>query len=87
MQRRKETTPEGRYPEILNVASVAEFLGETDKAIYAKVARRCIPFRRWGGKLIFVRKEIEEFLTRLQGVDVPNALENELKRSGLGERR
>ena len=34
------------------------FLGVTEKAIYAKVARRCIPFRKWGGKLIFVQREI-----------------------------
>ena len=87
MQQRKESTAEVRHSEILNVASVAGFLGVTEKAVYAKVARRCIPFRKWGGKLIFVRREIEEFLAGLQGVEVHDALENELKRRRLGERQ
>jgi hypothetical protein len=87
MQARKHSTAEIQGSEILNVASVAVFLGVTEKAVYAKVARRCIPFRRWGGKLIFVRRDIEEFLARLQGVQVHDALENELKRRRLGEGR
>ncbi|MCI0625913.1 MAG: helix-turn-helix domain-containing protein [Acidobacteria bacterium] len=85
MQQRKKRTADETHSEILNVSSVAAFLGVTDKAVYAKVARRCIPFRKWGGKLIFVKSEVEEFLARLQGVEVHDALENELKRRGLGE--
>ena len=53
-----------------------QFFGTTDKVVRGLVERRLIPFRRLGGRIIFIRKELEEFLTSLEGCHVEEALAN-----------
>ncbi|MBZ5499259.1 MAG: helix-turn-helix domain-containing protein [Acidobacteriia bacterium] len=68
---------------MLDVAGAAELLGVTEKVIRARAARMLLPHRRWGGRLVFVRKEIEEFFQSLPGCSKDAALQNvEARRGG-----
>ncbi len=67
--------------EILTVAQVAEMLGKTEKAVRCRAAEGLLPCRRWGGSLIFLRKEIMEFLEQLPGTNLQAARENAEKRA------
>ena len=63
--------PDRRY---LDVGSTATYLGTTSTAIYAAVARRQIPFRRFGRKLLFDRIELDSYIKSLKGVSVEEAV-------------
>lgn len=62
---------------MLDVKSASDFLGETEKAIRARVARRMIPFRRLGRRIIFLRTELEAWLAALEGCSLDEALANQ----------
>ena len=68
--------------EILDVAAVADWLGVPQGMIRARVARQQIPYRKWGGRVIFIRREVTQYLEELDGVSVEEALENERARRG-----
>lgn len=67
--------------EILDVSAAALFLGITEKGLRARVARRMIPFKRWGGRVCFLRGELLDFLRSLDGCRVDEALQNGRERS------
>ncbi len=60
----------------LDVSMSAEFLGWTEKTVRARVARRQVPFRKFGGRIIFLREELEKFMQVLPGCGVEEALIN-----------
>lgn len=64
-------------PELLTVTTAAEFLGTTEKALRARVDRKQIPFRKWRGKIVFIRGELEEYFHSLPGCSLEEALRNE----------
>jgi len=68
-------TGAGRY---LDVKGAAQYLGMTVMAVYAAVARRQIPFRRQGRKLVFDRLELDAYMHGLEGVDVSEAIARRL---------
>ena len=47
---------------------VAEFLGRSPGAIRNLVLRRAIPYRKVGGRLLFLRNEIERWIDQSPGV-------------------
>lgn len=61
---------------------MAEFLGSTEKSVWAHVARRVLPHRRLGGRVLFLRTEVEQFIHDLPGVGREQALENLKARRG-----
>jgi hypothetical protein len=61
---------------LLDVRHAALFLGVTEKTLRARVARRLVPFRRFGGRVVFVKKELEAFLSSLDGCTSDEAIEN-----------
>ena len=63
--------------EILDVAAVADWLGVPQGMIRARVARQQIPYRKWGGRILFRRSEVIRYLEALEGVSVEEALANE----------
>jgi hypothetical protein len=69
----------------LDVASTAVYLCTTIPALYTLVARRQIPFRKRGSCLIFDVFELDEYVHRLDGVDVDEAVAR--KKSGGTNRR
>lgn len=66
---------------LLDVRSAAQWLGCSDKALRARVARRVIPFRRDGGRILFLRSELEKFAASLPGCHLEEAESNLRSRS------
>ena len=66
----------------LDVSSTAEFFGMTEKGIRKRVERRMIPFRKWGGRIVFVKEELEKFVDSLPGCSLDEAQINEEKKRG-----
>ncbi len=62
--------------ELLDVKACAQFLGPSEHTVRARVRRREIPFRRLGGRIVFIRKELELFLSNLEGCSVKEATNN-----------
>lgn len=76
-------TPRRFQGKLLDITGVAELLGTSEKCIRARVARKLIPCRRLGGRIIFVRSEIEEFINALPSiVSIKEAFGNERIRRG-----
>ena len=67
--------------ELLDVRGVAAMLGTTEKLVRSRVERRLIPFRRLGGRVVFLRDELTEYQQRLPGCGLEEALENLEQRS------
>jgi hypothetical protein len=61
---------------VLDVAGAAELLGVTEKVIRGRAARMLLPHHRWGGRLVFIRRELEEFFDSLPGCSMESAIEN-----------
>lgn len=68
--------------ELLYVADAARLLACSEKAVRAKVARQILPHRRLGGRVFFLRAELEQFLHDLPGVSAGEAKANLALRSG-----
>lgn len=56
--------------EYLNIAEAATLIGRTPTAIYRMVARRQIPHRKYGRRLLLKRTELLGVLDALPGVSV-----------------
>jgi excisionase family DNA binding protein len=54
--------------DYLDVPEAAALLNRTEAAIYRLVARRQIPHRKYGRRLIFKRSELERLIETLPGV-------------------
>jgi len=62
--------------EVMDIATLAARFGTSQRAIRARVNRGTIPFRRWQGRIIFLRGEVDAFLEGLAGCDVQDARKN-----------
>lgn len=67
--------------QLLDVAAASELLGCSERALRARIARRLIPYRRFSGRIVFVRSELEAFLMNLPGVTLAEAQNNLVMRS------
>jgi hypothetical protein len=72
----KKTGPRRLNGDAMDIDSTAKFLGATPKLVRARYARRQLPGRKWGGRVVFLRSELLEFLRGLDGVPVAEALAN-----------
>jgi hypothetical protein len=70
--------------EFRDTATQAKAWGLTEKCLRSQVARGLIPYRRLGGRIIFVASEMTAFLNCLPGVDAQTALANLAARAGEG---
>ena len=68
--------------QVLDILSAAELLGMPPKAVRKRVERRMIPFRKWGGRICFVRVELESFIAALPGCTLEEAQNNEEAKRG-----
>ena len=60
----------------LDVRGVSIFYGGTEKLIRGLVERRLIPFKRLGGRIVFLRAELETWLANLPGCTADEAKAN-----------
>ena len=70
---------------IMDLPHAAILLGVTEKMLRARVARKTVPFRHLGGRIVFVKTELQEFLQALDGVNLEKALANLRSRAGVSE--
>lgn len=63
--------------DIMDVRAVSGKIGGTEKSTRALVSRRTIPFRRLGGRIVFLRHEIDVWLAALPGCTVTEAQANQ----------
>lgn len=61
----------------LDVRAGAMFLGGTEKQVRGLIARALIPYRRLGGRIIFLKPELEQWLSTLDGVTLDEAKHNQ----------
>ena len=80
MRKKPEQFPVGD-DEVMNVRAVAAWLDRTPLSISRLAQRGRLPFRKWGRRMIFYRKEIEAFFQELEGRSVDEAVAN-CKREG-----
>ena len=71
---------------MLDVAGAATFLGKDERWIRRRVSCGLLPYRKFSGRIIFIRHELETFLSDFPGVSVCEAKANLDLRSG-GVRR
>ena len=69
---------------LLDVRSASAWLGLSEKALRAHVARRIVPFRRCGGRIYFTRLELEAWCGSLAGCPLDEARQNLETRYGEG---
>ena len=63
--------------QILDARTAASLFGGTERLWYSRAARGIVPFRKWGGRLVFLRSELEEFFAEtLPGVTLAEAKAN-----------
>lgn len=65
---------------LLDVRSASALCGFSEKQTRGLVARRLIPFRRLGGRLVFIKTELETWAVSLAGCTLAEAVENREKR-------
>jgi hypothetical protein len=81
----KKLEGQGRGPRTLNgglldVRAAARLLGTSEKMIRARVSRRLLPFRKFSGRVVFVRSEFEQYLLDLPGCSLDEAKASVLAR-------
>jgi len=63
--------------EILDASTAAALFGGSPRLWYSRAARGIVPFRKWGGRLVFLRSELESFFSNsLPGVSLEEAKAN-----------
>jgi hypothetical protein len=68
--------------EVLDIPASCGITGDTEKGTRSKIARGLLPHRRLGGRIILLRSELIEYLRRLPGVTLDEALHNAAARMG-----
>jgi len=63
-------------PLYLDIGSAAAVLGLTERAVRARVARRQLPFRKLGDRILIPRAELEQYMRALEGVTAAEAIKN-----------
>jgi len=58
----------------LTVQQAAEYLNRTEAAVRALIQRGCIPHRKVGGRICFLRDELDEWVRRSPGTPVDELL-------------
>jgi len=68
-------TQQASKKKALSVKEAAGLLNQTERAIWMKIYRHQIPYRRWGKRVFILTEELEEFLKALDGVSADEAAE------------
>jgi hypothetical protein len=64
VQRVLDRLREGDADGYLNAADAAAFIGLTPAALYARVGREQVPYRRVGKRVFFKRSELHAYMER-----------------------
>lgn len=77
----KRRAGQGRGPRTINgaaldVRSAAALLGVSEKTLRGLVGRRLLPFKKLNARIIFLRAELEQWLSGLEGCGLAEARQN-----------
>jgi hypothetical protein len=77
----KKQDGEGTGPRTVNGVALdvrcgSLFLGWSEKRTRGLIERKLIPYRKQGGRIFFIRSELEQWLANLPGVTLDEAKEN-----------
>ena len=77
----KKQAEQGKKPHTINgrlldVATFSAEQGWSPKTTRGMVARRLVPFRRLGGRVVFLRTDVTQWLERLAGCGPDEAIRN-----------
>lgn len=83
----KKQPGQGRGPRRINgaaldVLAASDYYGGTVKQTRGLVDRRLISFKRLGGRIIFLREELEQWLATMDGCSLAEAKSNVEMRHG-----
>jgi predicted DNA-binding transcriptional regulator AlpA len=67
-------------PKYLNTNQLAKLINRSEPAIRNLVLRRSIPFRKVGGRLVFIRSEIEDWIDNANGIRLEDLEKGKEKR-------
>lgn len=67
---------------LLELKEATRLLGWTERKIRGRIARRTIPFRKDGKRIVFIREELLQFIRGLNGVTLGEA-QRHMKARGL----
>jgi hypothetical protein len=62
--------------DLMDLADAAAFLKATKRAVRGRVSRRQLPYRKLGRRLMFLRSELQRFVTELPGCSYTEAKRN-----------
>jgi len=68
--------------QLMDVRACSELIGGTEDQIRSRAAHGLLPYRKWAGRVVFLRPEIMEFLEALPGVSLADARANAAARRG-----
>ena len=83
MGKKKTEEKSGKPWTLISIKEAAVLLGWSEKALYHRVARQQIPYRRIGSLIRFRPQELSDYLDRLPGVSVDEAVEMTKKLGGI----
>ena len=61
---------------VLDVRCGSLFLGWSEKRTRGMIERRLLPFRKIGGRIVFIKSELEHWLASLEGCTLEEAQNN-----------
>ncbi len=79
-QHRQAKGPRTFNGEVMDKAALADYLGCSKKTVDARIDRGLLPHRKWGGRVVVLRSQLVQFIQRLEGTSVDEALKNEAAR-------
>ncbi len=71
----------------LSTREAADYLRRTPASIRNLVLRRQIPFRKVGGRLLFIKEELDKWVQESEGTSVEEWIEGRETREGMFEER
>lgn len=83
----KRKPGQGRGPrsldgELLDLRTTAKVYGGTEAFWRCRIGRGEVPFRKLGGRIVILRKELDALISNLPGLSLEGVLEIERKRRG-----
>lgn len=82
-EKMKSAAPTLIIPRYIDASRTAQYLGITTQALYNLVARRFVPFRKMGKKLVFDVQELDAYIARLDGIGADEAADRILKEDAI----
>lgn len=61
-------TPLATHPRLLNLTTAAAYLGMTEWALRSRIRQLQVPFRKIGGRIVFLKDELDDMIVNLPGV-------------------